>query len=353
MKTKRFILLAVAASALSACSFDNRELEYGTDSPVAFGVTTSLGVTSTVTRGGGATADLQSTQLNESSTPAVYVVKHSTSSPTYDNHNYANIEVHPTPSVSGNSMDLMNTTTTTSKQFFYFPQDKTSVDVYVYAPRKDTSPSLTAMPISVQPDQSTDANYLASDFVFGKTSEVAYNTSTVSVQLYHALSKLKLIIKDAQNEQNVTGIKKITLGTNESKILLDANVNLDGTVTENKTGDILNHVSMTSSSNETNDAVVTTKSSGSEGIITFFEDNSAWTANKEPIAVIPPQVLTNKTFTIDFGGDSNKYTGTFGDLTLAAATEYTITITLNQGTLDITTVSIAPWATGADTVSVE
>lgn len=55
----------------------------------------------------------------------------------------------------------------------YFPQSGNGVNIYAYAPRKDDSQDDSKLALngtyafSIQTDQSTDANYLASDLLWG------------------------------------------------------------------------------------------------------------------------------------------------------------------------------------------
>ena len=195
MKTRNLLFVVVAGMALTACSFDSRELEYDSEAPVKLRITANMGKMS-VTRG---LTDTQNEKMDNNATPAAYVVLTGTTTANYASsgagtyYDYSNVPMTSTGAASGNSSTLAINATSSTIPAFYFPQNKGALDVYLYAPREGTSPSLTAMPITVAADQTSQADYLASDFVFGNAISVAQASATANITLFHALTKIKLV----------------------------------------------------------------------------------------------------------------------------------------------------------------
>ena len=91
----------------------------------------------------------------------------------------------------------------------YYPQSGNGVDIYAYAPRAKTVTALTdTYAFSIGSDQSTDANYFASDLLWGQpmkegtspgeyvtANPVASTKDAVPVSFKHLLSKIKVELK--------------------------------------------------------------------------------------------------------------------------------------------------------------
>lgn len=109
---------------------------------------------------------------------------------------------------------------TTSKKLTFetpmsFPLsgDDKDVDVYVYAPYNSAENfDVTNMEITVAANQAADADYLASDFVYGKaTADYDAEDKSAAVTMHHALVKLTFKIDDVGNGTNASAISEIKL----------------------------------------------------------------------------------------------------------------------------------------------
>ena len=342
MNKNKLFLVAVAGLSLTACSFDDTlsKLEYDNGAPTELRISSSMS-NMTITRG---LTDTQNTQMNNDASPAVYVVKTGTEIANYASsgassvYDYSNVAMRSTAgSLNTSTLAIADQTTIHA---FYFPQDKSALDVYLYAPREATNPSLSAMPITVQSNQTSRENYLASDFVFGKATNVAQSTATADVTLFHALTKIKLVIKDNKGN-DITGLTSAVLGTSSNKIITDATVNIKADI---------DNTDETTRTTSLNNAVTL---GTTEGIVTLFSDNSSW--DNTPIyGIIPPrQNASTIDLTLTIG--SSQYTGKLqsSTLTLDAGKMYTFNVALNQSELTITTVEIVDWSAASQNTTVQ
>ena len=98
---------------------------------------------------------------------------------------------------SGNLYDnVMHTYSSswTSAQEMYWPDKETPADFYCYYPYGNPG-SVTAYPFTVNADQSSLANYKASDFAWGKATAVAPTEDLINIATHHALSNVHIYIK--------------------------------------------------------------------------------------------------------------------------------------------------------------
>lgn len=92
---------------------------------------------------------------------------------------------------TGNHVDNMQFTydgTWTPATPIYWKDDTTPADFYGYYPYGTTPTDISAVPFTVMADQSTEANYKASDFLWGKTAQVAPTETAVGLTLDHLFS---------------------------------------------------------------------------------------------------------------------------------------------------------------------
>lgn len=317
MKERKLFIGVMAILLLMACSNDE-VITSNTDGPLAQ-IQLSASMEAMSTRAADA---LQETAINTSSQPGVYVYRAGKTA-IDGSYGYENIEVTAVSGTGGLTTSTM-----------YYPQDKGSVDVYVYAPREATSPSMTVMPITVATDQSAATGYLASDFIYGKVSTVTFPTSfpssAIGVTLKHALCKIKLVIEAGTGASAIAGtdVTNVTLGNTTTKPYLSATVNLTET-------------SLSSA--------VSTVTSGTTGTVQFANSS---TAQATVAAILPPQTLTNCPLSVTIG--SATYTATLSspDTTspadgtpdsFEAGKEYTYTVKVNVEGLTISVTSITPW----------
>jgi hypothetical protein len=88
---------------------------------------------------------------------------------------------------TGNHVDNMRFTYSgswTPDSPIYWSDNTTKADFYVYYPYATIS-SLTAQPFTVKEDQSTEANYKASEFLWGKATSIAPTEQVVSITTNH------------------------------------------------------------------------------------------------------------------------------------------------------------------------
>lgn len=70
----------------------------------------------------------------------------------------------------------------------YWRDQDTHADFYAYYPYQDGISSVSALPFSIEADQSTKAHYTASDFLWGKKTNQAPTADPVNIQTRHLMS---------------------------------------------------------------------------------------------------------------------------------------------------------------------
>ena len=81
-----------------------------------------------------------------------------------------------------------------SENTIYWKDKSTATDFYAYYPYS-TSVNISAQPFAVKADQSSEANFWASDFLWGKNTNVAPTSGAVAIQTKHSLSRMVVNIK--------------------------------------------------------------------------------------------------------------------------------------------------------------
>ena len=168
---KYFFLAAAAAMMLSACSNDLDNGQNDGPVPLTISATNMVGVPNISTRSN--VNDIQATQLDAASTAVtgLFILKKTgtaLASPalSYEKWNLAS---------NGYSANTTNPTTNTNistSSTLYYPDSKTqNIDIYAYTPRdasySGTDISTASVTVTIQADQSTKANYLLSDVLWG------------------------------------------------------------------------------------------------------------------------------------------------------------------------------------------
>jgi hypothetical protein len=77
----------------------------------------------------------------------------------------------------------------------YWLDQTTKADFYCYYPYVATVTDVTAYPISVLTDQSTETNVRKSDFLYGTKKSVSPTEDPVSITLNHSMAKLNITLK--------------------------------------------------------------------------------------------------------------------------------------------------------------
>lgn len=349
MKTNRFwqlVAMATVVMGLSSCSNDeNVEGNNATSSELKI-VASMSPILELNTR---AAYDLQSTSIYNGDFTKVgaYIWKSGTTvastSPAYGYQNLQMTTGTPDDPTTPTYYTLTNTDTD-----FYFPADLANVDVYLYAPWNSTAADvdMVSPAFTVSADQSTDANYVASDFIYGKAtaSYTGTDAKTAKVTMYHALSKIILKVIPAAGidisgltELKLTGVKKTT------QIRMANAPSTSMTVGANTT----DHVAEASTSDGDGTDVIVTNA-------TNFDVDDA--RDYGVAAIIPPQALTalgisctisGKTATIPLAGltyDVSETPTAIG--TFMPGKVYTITLNVKTGILAVQLLSIYPWEYG-------
>ena len=109
-------------------------------------------------------------------------------------------------------------TTWSADEDLYWRDQTTAADFYCYYPYAANVTDATKYVFSVKSDQSSEANYKASDFLWGKTTGVAPTESTVLITSAHKMSSLTVTLTpgdgftadefaSAQKTVSITGVK--------------------------------------------------------------------------------------------------------------------------------------------------
>ena len=119
--------------------------------------------------------------------------------------------------VEGNHVDNMMFKLTNGKwepkEPIYWKDDKTIADFYCYYPYIPSIDNLE-LPFSVSKDQSEEANYKASDFLWGKSLGVAPTEEPVQLTTNHVMSNLFIYIKAGK------GYKQDEIDAFEKKVVI-------------------------------------------------------------------------------------------------------------------------------------
>ena len=289
---KNMIFAAIAALALTACSNDD-EIKVGGDNAIL--LTSSLNVAETR-----AATDIQTSAFDAGETVDVYIT---------ENNGGNNPTTYPQPieytTGAGGAL-------TVGTQYYY-PTSGNGVNIYALYPATAATGEL----FTIKEDQSTDANYKASDLMYGKpaTNPVSPSANAVDIQFSHLLSKVTINLKPGANVTSLNGAEVKLLGVQPSTTLTASK---DGCSIGTASGDATSITVMTATE---------TVTSGS--------------------AIIVPQNLPEMFLQVTLGGATLTGKLDSGAPELTAGNEYTYDITVNMrgGALEIKG-SITPWNNG-------
>lgn len=306
---KKYFLLAAAALTLAACSSDESDNWNGE-------IRLSSGLTAQGTRGGTA---IQSEQFKSGENIDVYITENT---PTTGSET-----IYGTNGVTVYTADGSGNLTTANTQ--YYPTSGNAVNIYALYP----SGTSTSGTFSIKTDQSADADYMASDLMYGKpaSNPVARTSSAVNIGFSHMLSKVTVNLEAGTGSPSLDGAKV----------------------------EILNVLpSTTLTANAESGSVGT--ASGTATPITVFTASSTTTSGS---CIVPPQTLNKEDATANnarrfikvtlanggvlYSNDitDNSSNNSVADITMTGGNEYTYDITVNLTTLSITS-SITKWNTG-------
>lgn len=342
MKKNRINLIATLATAvfsLSSCIYDDEVSTYapnGGFSDEEINISTSMFSAEAVeTR---AASNLQGDNLDDWTTAGIFVYRTGktaadNTAPSYAG--YTNVAV-TAPTGATTTPSATNKLTLTPATKLYFPVDKTDVDVYVYAPF-GTHSSMTAMAFTVDADQSTDAKYKASDFVYGMGT-AHYNTApakTAEVTMYHALTKLTFFIEDVGG---IAGnIEEISLGDVYKKATIDMSKAIATAVTTSSDAADKGTVKVSNSADNTSlyANVNKTASSSAPGVSAVIPPQSSMSASAGPTVSVK---INNVTKTA--------YLGSASLTSFDPGKEYKYTLKILSDEVVVVVVSIVDWVAG-------
>lgn len=289
---KNMIFAAIAALALTACSNDD-DIKVGGDNAIL--LTSSLNVAETR-----AATDIQTSAFDAGETVDVYITEHNGGN---------NPTTYPQPieysTAAGGAL-------TVGTQYYY-PTSGNGVNIYALYPATAATGEL----FTIKEDQSTDANYKASDLMYGKpaTNPVSPSANAVDIQFSHLLSKVTINLKPGANVTSLNGAEVKLLGVQPSTTLTASK---DGCSIGTASGDATSITVMTATE---------TVTSGS--------------------AIIVPQTLPEMFLQVTLDGATLTGKLASGAPVLTAGNEYTYDITVNVrgGALEIEG-SITPWDDG-------
>lgn len=217
-----------------------------------------------------------------------------------------------TLAASGNHVNNMQFTfggsAWTPASAIYWKDQTTHADFYAYYPYS-ASASTSAHSFSVQTDQSTEANYFASDFLWGKAVNVAPTAEPVAITTNHSFSNI-LIYLEAGKGFTTETLAAATKSVKIKNIKTAATINL-ATGVATATGDV---------------ATVT-----------------PWNVGEYYRAMIVPQTVADGTDLITVNVDGVDYT-LASSATFVANKQHKFTVTVNKsaGGVDI---GIGGWDT--------
>lgn len=291
---KNMIFAAIAALALTACSNDD-EIKVGGDNAIL--LTSSLNVAETR-----AATNIQTSAFDAGETVDVYITENEPGT----NETHYNQPILATTKTGG-ALDLQDGP-------YYYPTSGNGVNIYALYP----ATAATGKLFTIAENQSTDANYKASDLMYGKpvvANPVSPSANAVNIKFSHLLSKVTINLKPGANVTSLNGAEVKLLGVKPSTTL---------------TADI-NGYSITAAS-------------GDATPITVMTATETVTSGS---AIIVPQTLPEMFLQVTLGGATLTGKLDSGAPELTPGNEYTYNITVNMrgGALEIEG-SITPWGDG-------
>lgn len=191
-----------------------------------------------------------------------------------------------------------------------------TASIYAYAPYNNTWTVNTANAFSVNSDQSTDANYLASDLLYAAAASQAQG-STVALAFSHKLSKINITIKkETGSNVNLAGATVKIINTK-----LTTSLNPSTGALGDASGDVIDILAATIASD-----------------LTAGDESSTATA----CAVVVPQALTANTGLVKIvTSDSRTFIGKLSAAaTLSSGNSYNMTISVGTATAPVVEVPI-------------
>lgn len=354
MKRNVLWIAALATTMMTSCIYDNENdptvvQQQGQYSNDEVKIMASMGGTAS-TR---ATYNLQSDNLDDWTKAGIFVYRTTKTGP--DNTapsyvGYSNVKI-TSPATAATAPSSSSPLELTPSKPLYFPSNNTNVDVYVYAPyasaydyNSSTNPNpVTAMAFTVKEDQSTDANYIASDFVYGKGMADYNDDKTAKVTMYHALTKLTFKIEDVGG---IAGnIEEIDLLDVYKKATIDMSKDPNGTAPW-LTG---THVSTSTNAGDKGDVKVADATTTTDLYTKLVKPATGiWEGVS---AIIPAQSGMSDSagpkVKVKIGSNEKEnYLGSASLNAFQPGYEYVYTLKIKSEEVIVTVVSIKPWVPG-------
>ena len=107
-----------------------------------------------------------------------------------------------------NEYSVSSTGTLSATNNMTWPSDASAkVSIYAYAPYQSGWSYNSANAFSVKTDQSSDANYLASDLLYAKATDQSQTTDAIALNFTHQLSRINVTIKKGDGASALNGAK--------------------------------------------------------------------------------------------------------------------------------------------------
>ena len=302
---KLFFLAAAASVMLAACSSDNEEATVAEKSAIRLSTQSLTGMT----RAG---QSVQHTQFAADENVGIFLAEDNAGSPVTSGTNVTTY-AQPLTYVADGAGNLANTQ--------YWPQDGNGLHIFgVYPLAAATAAAAynaTGVTFTVAADQTSDANYKASDLMTGLptsgTNPVARTTANVPMTFTHLLTKVDV---------------NLSAGEGFTSTEMDAAV-----------------VSILGTKLTTTFDVQSTTVGAASGTAAPIV---AGTGTTNSVIIVPQAIAANTSFLkVTVGGGDYIYKLPAAT-TFAAQTKYVFNITVNKTGLVLTTTQITAWADGGE-----
>ena len=299
---KLFFLAAAASVMLAACSSDNEEATVAEKSAIRLSTQSLTGMT----RAG---QSVQLTQFAANENVGIFLAEDNAGSPVTSGTNVTPY-AQPLTYVADGAGNLANTQ--------YWPQDGNGLHIFgVYPLAAATAAAAynaTGVTFTVAANQTSDANYKASDLMTGKptaNNPVARQSTAVDMTFTHLLTKVDVNLTAGAGFDDVNSAEVSILGTKP-------------TTTFNVQNTTLGAASGTAT------------------------DIVAGTGTTNSVIIVPQAIAANTSFIkVTVGGGDYIYKLPAAT-TFAAQTKYVFNITVNKTGLVLTTTQITAWADGVE-----
>ncbi len=310
---KYIILSAVVAMALASCSTADESTTTSNPEKVAISLTSNvLGVN---TRS--ASTNLQATQIAANNPVGIYIYDNGQTAKDAAGYGYENYLYTP----DGNGALTLATSPTQATPYY---STFGSVDIYGYAPRLTDiiTGFTTPQTFFVQADQTTEANYIASDLIYGNTLDKSNAFSPRNITFSHKLCKINItLIADGTYGFQAADLSKaqVTLFSN----IMDGTINLS-------TGEFIPRAA------SSNPSVI--------NVFNVADNNNATSVSGS--AIIIPQTIPKDYIFIGIGlSNEDQWSYYVPDaITFQAGYQYNYTITMKNFGISVKS-SITPWNT--------